>query len=109
LRTFMCMVEGQPKSYITVRLKKDRVQIMESPAESYQFQNWMLRYAISLSRSEEILRVESQVPLRSPDGEVRVLVRRDSPLMMLHPLGSGLRPEDFPYPAENFLWSRDRF
>lgn len=109
LRTWLCRVDDRTTSYITVRTARDRMQIVESPTESFQFQSWLLRWAISLSRSENIPRIESQVPLRSNDGEVRIVVRRDSLLMMMHPLGSGLRAEDFPYPAENFLWSRDRF
>lgn len=109
LRTYVCNVDGHVASYMAVRLLKDRIQIVESPSESHRFQNWMLHWAVLLSRTESLPRVESQLPFKGTDGEARILVRKDSPLLMLHPLGSGLGAEDFPYPNENFLWSRDRF
>jgi len=109
LRTYLCHAHDRTASYVTVRVRRDRMQVLEVPAESARFQSWMLRYALSVSQTEQIPRVESQVPLRAGEGEVRVLVRRDTPLMMLHPLDSGLTADDFPYPTENFLWSRDRF
>jgi GNAT superfamily N-acetyltransferase len=109
-RTYVCTVDEQHVSaYMTFRVLKDRLQIVESPAESFRFQSWMLHFALLLSRVEHKPKVEAQLPFRSNERGVRILVRRDSPLLMLHPLHSGLRAHDFPYPNENFLWSRDRF
>src|SRR5262249_23756619 len=109
LRTYVCRVEDRTASYMTVRLLRDRMQVLESPAESSRFQSWMLRYALLLSHHESIPRVESQLPIKGEVDQMRILRGGDMPLMMLHPLASRLTPEDFPYAAENFLWSRDRF
>lgn len=108
LRTYVGTADDHITSYMTFRLLEDRLQILESPAESNRFQSWMLHFAVLLSKTEQKRSVEAQLPFKAQDNE-RVLVRRDSPLLMLHPLHSGLRAQDFPYPTENFLWSRDRF
>jgi hypothetical protein len=107
-RTYVFTIEDRTASYMTVRLTGDRLVVLESPAESFRVQNWMLRYAVLLSHTEALSRVESQLPIKGQEEGIRTVVRRDMPLMMLHPMGSGLRLEDFPDPSETFLWSRDR-
>ncbi len=108
-RTWVCLQENRVASYMTVRTLDDRLQILESPAESRRFQNWMLDYAFNLSRSEKKSRIEAQVPFHPRAEEIHVLRQRDTPLAMLAPMHSGLHPQDFPYPDESYLWSRDRF
>ena len=108
-RTWMCRIDGRVAGYLAVRQRGGRLEIVESPAESFRSQSWMLRYAVHLSTTALVERLEGQLPWRAEETGYGMQVRRELPVMMIHPLASGLRTEDLQLPGDNFLWQRDRF
>lgn len=108
-RTWVCSIVGRTAAYMVARIRKGCLEIVESPAESSRAQSWMLRYAVHLATTLLAERLEAQCPWRAEQTGFGMHVTRDLPVMMVHPLSSGLRADDLQQSSDNFLWRRDRF